>query len=657
MADTVIFAPTLAEAFERSGLPFPGEPEPGKVRRFSTRPNDRSDRAGWARMLPDGAACAFGDWREGCSYLWQQRDTDAPPPTKAERTAAARKHAEAALAAETLRERDYAQAAAEAAALWATLEPCPDTHRYAVSKNIIPEGARIDAEGRMVLPVLDDGGRIQSLQSIAADGTKRFHPGGRMAAGRLFLGTPAKGEPIILAEGYATACSIRAATGQTVCVAFSGGNMARVAADLRKRIGMGALLIAGDLDQHGKGAEYAQAAAEAGAPAIVVLPVFRDGRPAGDFNDLAQAEGAETVRQQIADALNPPELPFPFTLASDLLNGPTASRWLLRGWIECGSLALLFGESTAGKSFVCLDWAACIATGTPWNGCTVRPGPVFYIAGEGKAGISTRLAAWQAHTGVPLADAPLHLSDRGAALLDASEAHAIGQTVQMLSQAHGKPAMVVVDTLHRNMGQGDENSAEDISALLANLDRAIREPLGCAVLLVHHSGHGDKGRGRGSSAIRAALDSEFSLTLDGRLRTLACTKMKDAEPPATVTLDAQTVTLTAPWVDDAGEAMSSLVLVPTEERESERSKGKVPTSGNQAIVWRELGPLFCASQSLGQGGAPPSRPCIRFEDAVEAIRGKLPVESRRQGERAKQAIAGLVGRGVLGFGEDWLWCI
>lgn len=232
--------------------------------------------------------------------------------------------------------------------------------------------------------------------------------------------------------------------------------------------------------------------------------------------------------------------------------------------------------------------------------------------------------------------------------MDEAEALAIAQAVRQLSDRHGPPALVVVDTLHRNMGAGDENSAEDIAAFLANIDRAIREPLGCAVLLVHHSGHGDKSRSRGSSAIRAALDAEFSLTLEAEgLRKLDCTKQKDSEPPAALLLEARPVALVEPWIDDeTGEPLTSLVLLPTESALDAMRGYVLPGGGNQGIAWCELGPLFIASHDLGQGGAPAARPCLRFDDAITAIKGKLPCETDRQHERAKAAIRGLVGRGL-----------
>jgi hypothetical protein len=257
-----------------------------------------------------------------------------------------------------------------------------------------------------------------------------------------------------------------------------------------------------------------------------------------------------------------PNTPFRFTHCRDLLTGPKASRWLVRKWIEAGSLALIFGESTAGKTFAVLDWACCVATGKPWHGHAVEQGSVFYIAGEGAGGIGKRLAAWGLHHDYDMSKHPLFVSERGAALMDQVEAQNIADTVKALAADHGDPGLIVVDTLHRNMGEGDENSAADVAAFLASVDQIIRLPLGCTILVVHHSGLSNPDRSRGSSSLRAALDAEFSLKIIGDMRVLACTKAKDHEPPAPVTLAANVIELPPPWLDE-GEAMTSLVLTPT----------------------------------------------------------------------------------------------
>ncbi|MDP2432762.1 MAG: toprim domain-containing protein [Pseudomonadota bacterium] len=111
-----------------------------------------------------------------------------------------------------------------------------------------------------------------------------------MAGGRLYLGKPRDGLPLVLVEGFATGASAFEAAGQAVCVGFAGSNLRHVAETLHRLFPNSPLLVAGDLDAHGAGRKYEEQAVEAGAPALLALPRFRDGRAAGDFNDLATAE-------------------------------------------------------------------------------------------------------------------------------------------------------------------------------------------------------------------------------------------------------------------------------------------------------------------------------------------------------------------------------
>src|SRR5262249_7475506 len=72
-----------------------------------------------------------------------------------------------------------------------------------------------------------------------------------------------------------------------------------------------------------------------------------------------------------------------------------APDWLVDRLLVAGSLGLLYGPPAAGKSLLALDWACSIATGEPWLGRPVRPGPVLYVAAEGSAGLGVRVAAWR----------------------------------------------------------------------------------------------------------------------------------------------------------------------------------------------------------------------------------------------------------------------
>ncbi len=297
-ADNVIFCPSLPDAFASVSVLYPvNGMVPGKLTRFSTN-GKPDDKAGWCMTFSDGVGAAFGCNRDGSSFVWQQRDSSAPPPSKQERQAARAKSEQAREQAERERDKEHTKAAATAVRILSKTTNLDPAHEYATRKQITPFCARQDSEGSIVLPVSGADGTLQSLQYIGADGGKRFLYQGKMKGGRLFIGEPVNGSSLVLVEGWATGCSIHEATGKTVVIGFSGGNLDDVAADLRRQYPDSPLQVAGDLDAHGKGLEYAQAAAAAGA-GVVFMPVYADDRDHGDFNDLHKDEGLDAVRRQL----------------------------------------------------------------------------------------------------------------------------------------------------------------------------------------------------------------------------------------------------------------------------------------------------------------------------------------------------------------------
>jgi len=117
--------------------------------------------------------------------------------------------------------------------------------------------------------------------------------------------------------------------------------------------------------------------------------------------------------------------------------------------------------------------------------------------------------------------------------------------------------LIVLDTLARCFGGGDENSTKDMSAFVLVCD-AIRQRFGCTILVVHHAGHGDKSRARGAIALKAALDAEYRLANDGGM-LLTATKMKDAETPPPLAMELVTIELPGA-VDDFGNAITSAAI-------------------------------------------------------------------------------------------------
>lgn len=302
--------------------------------------------------------------------------------------------------------------------------------------------------------------------------------------------------------------------------------------------------------------------------------------------------------------------------AGDLVRLPARVDWLVKGILERECLALLFGDPGAGKSFAALGMAAAIATGTPWHGHRAAAGPVAYIAGEGHAGIARRLKALELHHGLSLADAPLFVSRRAVPMLDGQAVDALAEELDALGKP---PALIVIDTMARALAGGEENSAADVGAFVAACDH-LKSRYKAAALIVHHAGHGDKTRARGSSALRAAVDVEMGLAwlheADGVL-ALTCTKAKDAEPFQALHFELEPVPL--PWADDEGEPINSAVLVASDFTPS--NLPRKPRGRNQdaalAILRRLLGEYRDRLDAAGQS---PEGARVSLTDWRDAMR-------------------------------------
>jgi putative DNA primase/helicase len=242
------------------------------------------------------------------------------------------------------RARVAARAAEQATKAWAKCEPTGESD-YLIRKGVQAHGLRFSPSGACVVPMLDVAGKIHGLQIIRPKKhngrDKDFWPTGLIKKGHFHLiGSPTW--LVLIAEGYATAATLHEATGLPVAVAFDAGNIAPVAAALRKRYKQARILICADDDIFGKckhcgtrvdltpyrngptcdspacGKEHgcnntgvtSASAASLEVAGAWMVPVFEDanarhtafidrGIKITDFNDLHTLEGLHVVRTQV----------------------------------------------------------------------------------------------------------------------------------------------------------------------------------------------------------------------------------------------------------------------------------------------------------------------------------------------------------------------
>ncbi|NCP62015.1 MAG: AAA family ATPase [Alphaproteobacteria bacterium] len=197
-------------------------------------------------------------------------------------------------------------------------------------------------------------------------------------------------------------------------------------------------------------------------------------------------------------------------------------KYLIKGLLEQGGMSVVFGASNSGKTFVALDISCHIALGWEWCGRKLRKGAVVYVAAEGGLGIAERLTAFRKlHDLDKYAD--VYVVPSNVCLCKEESTHE-----ELLEAIQGIPnvKLIVVDTLARAMGAGDENGSSDMGSFIQNCD-IMRQKTNAHVMVIHHSGKSEGRGARGHSSLKAAIDTEIQVSQDKGLIKAEITKQRD----------------------------------------------------------------------------------------------------------------------------------
>jgi len=251
----------------------------------------------------------------------------------------------------------------------------------------------------------------------------------------------------------------------------------------------------------------------------------------------------------------------------------------VRGVIPAKSLIVVFGPPKGGKTFSVCDLTMHAAHGLDWHGCAIpRRMKVVYLAGEGVSGLRVRLKAWQEYHDNIAVPGDFHVLPMALSL----PAH-VASLVEAMRPLN--PDIVVTDTLNAYFGGGDENSTQDMSAWCGSV-RYLRDALGCSVIVIHHTGHGDSGRERGSIVLRATADVLIQVAKDegaGELVGFQVIGARDLEPmesPIALKLARHQTE----WTDEDGEPLVSCVVQAADQPVTLPGRGGRPLGTAQAAV-------------------------------------------------------------------------
>ena len=197
-------------------------------------------------------------------------------------------------------------------------------------------------------------------------------------------------------------------------------------------------------------------------------------------------------------------------------------RWLVTGLWSEEAVGIVGGEPKCCKSFLALDLAVSVASGTPCLRRFVVPkaGRVLLYAAEDALHIvRRRLDGIAVAAGARLANLDIQVITVPALRLDIEvDRRNLAETVDRL-----RPRLLILDPFVR-LHRIDENASGEVAPLLAYL-RELQRRYAVAVLVVHHARKGGAcvraGQAlRGSSEFHAWGDSNLYLRRDGEELTL-----------------------------------------------------------------------------------------------------------------------------------------
>jgi hypothetical protein len=261
----------------------------------------------------------------------------------------------------------------------------------------------------------------------------------------------------------------------------------------------------------------------------------------------------ETARRNAKQRESEPAIFRTLTLAElerDVMSREEES-WLCKGWVPGRGPFMVAGPSHVGKTWLMLDLAMSVAMGRPFLGkFPVQQGPVLFVAGEDDAGLlrARFLEVWSAKLlpgehgflgtrdvegdtwiDLRIADYPpnLHLHTDGGFRFgdDAREAALLAAARRL------RPRLIVLDPFK------DLVPAKELTEFMAGsvhhlrFVRQLRDELGCAIGIVHHTGKNEE-RALTSAAIQgnamfvASFDTRWIIAKTGERAGVINREMK-----------------------------------------------------------------------------------------------------------------------------------
>lgn len=364
---------------------------------------------------------------------------------------------------------------------------------------------------------------------------------------------------------------------------------------------------------------------------------------------------------------------FGFTFDGDA--PPEPPHYLVKNLLPAEGVAMLGGQSGAGKTFTVVNLAISLGTGEPFFGRRVveRVGTLI-LAAEGAGTLAARVEAAKAI--LPNGDRlPIAWMSAVPNLTDPEEVKALQPKIRaidarMREQFGIRLGLIAIDTMAAAFAMKDENDAAEAQQVLRHM-RMLGEPIGALVLPIHHYGKTEETGLRGSSAYRGGADAVLSILADRNqvtgevtTRSLNLAKSRWAEEGPIAAFVLRFVQL---GTDDDGDAYGACVVEPKLD-EPPPSSRKAPQKDPLPIValkgaFDEV--LMIHGRDVQVRGAGETVRAITVEELRPEFRRRYAT-AETDGDKAAATIRQALKRALSacpkhGFktaawnGEEWLW--
>ncbi len=340
--------------------------------------------------------------------------------------------------------------------------------------------------------------------------------------------------------------------------------------------------------------------------------------------------------------------------------------WLISRLIPARGLACIVGPPKSGKSFFTSDMLCSVARGVPYAGRETLQGPIIYLTGEGVTGFKRRLVAMRRHLQIEGTGVPFYMIENVPDLgSDETDLEILLRDLEQFiaDRQMQAPRAIVLDTLARCMGSGDENAAKDMGRFVDRCG-AIERRFACTVVVVHHMGKNADRGGRGSNALNGAADVTMLVEKFAGYSKVRIDEMKDGPEGQEwrfrlLPFDLSATSDNLGATSENGTCVVELLSEPGEAQPSATKKPKPPVgvAGDLLKVIRraieDMGETNVGSFAVPNSVRTVSR--ANLKNYCTTMAWQADAEANTFRAMLSKTLSQLRAKDLINFDSEWVW--